>query len=220
MRGHREHCGMVTSRVFLGFGLLTIAAAGLLAACGDDDSDEPTPADTPTAATGTPATATPDGATPTATATEPPAEDIPFETPATSFTKDGEGMEVAILADVRAARNEGFDRVVIEFEGDAVPGYEVRYVESIFQCGSGERVDIGGAALVSVVLTPAAGHTEAGEATVPRQVPTQGTAAVQEVMAFCDFEAMVGYGIGLASVRPYRVFELSSPPRLVIDFSQ
>lgn len=199
---------------------LSAVLALALAACGGDDED-PQPTDTATS-TGT-ATAgqsptTP--GTPTGSPTaDPTGQTIPFETPATIFSKDEEG-EVAILADVRAARNEGFDRVVIEFEGDTVPGYRVEYVDEIVQCGSGEAVEFAAPVLVSVTVRPAAGHREDGEATVPNQVPTQGTAAVQEIIGFCDFEAVVGYGIGLASARPYRVFELQDPPRLVIDFSQ
>jgi hypothetical protein len=216
---------MRNSRRFLVLPLAAILAAGLLAACGDDDSEDPSA--TATSGGSETATSTAAGGSPTAPGTatasataDPTEAGIAFETPSTLFSKDGTGQEVAVLADVRAARNEGFDRVVIEFEGDEVPGYEVGYVQNIAQCGSGEDVDFGAPVLVSVTLSPASGHTEAGEATVPNQVPTEGTAAVQEVIGFCDFEAVVGYGIGLGSARPYRVFELEGPPRLVIDFSQ
>jgi hypothetical protein len=133
--------------------------------------------------------------------------------------KEGEG-EPAIVREIRAAANTGFDRVVFEFEGDEVPGYEVGYVERVAECGSGEPVTLAGGAVVSVTIRPANGHTEEGEATIPREVPTQGTAVVREVIGFCDFEAVVGYGIGLATAVPFRVFELESPPRLVIDFQQ
>jgi hypothetical protein len=204
--------------------------AGLaLTACGGDDDDGGTPTSTATSTSSSSATAsatatgTASGsATPgeTATGTTPSEESIPFETPSTTFTRAGGDIETAVLADIRTGRHESFDRIVFEFEGDEVPGFRVEYVTGVTQCGSGEAVELTGEAFVSISLEPAAGHTDDGEATVPQDVPAEGTAAIREVRGFCDFEAQVGYAVSLSGARPYRVFELSEPARLVVDFSQ
>jgi hypothetical protein len=221
-----EDVRMSLSRSLLFLGLGTLLVAGLAAACGDDDDDTTSTATssgdgsvTATAPAGTATGSETPGATSTATSA-PTEEQIPFETPATVFSKEPPGIEPPLVVDIRAARNEGFDRVVFEFDGDEMPGYEVAYVDGVTECGSGAPVELVGEAFVSVTIRPANAHDEGGNVTVPRDVPTEGTAAVREVRNFCDFEAVVGYGISLAGVRPYRVFELEGPTRLVIDFSQ
>lgn len=207
-------------------GLALLAASSLAAACGgDDDSGEPSATATSagsatasaTSATGTSTTA-PGTATATATGTATPEELIPFELPGFTFEKAAPDAGVATLKEIRAARNATFDRVVFEFEGDTIPGYRIGYVANVEACGSGERVDVIGEARVAIVLMPAQAHTDAGEPTVPREVPLEGMTVVRELRGYCDFEADVSYVAGLGGARPYRVFELQSPARLVIDF--
>lgn len=127
------------------------------------------------------------------------------------------GSPPAILRDVRAASQQGFDRVVFEFEGSAVPGYRVGYVDSAVQCGSGAPVEVAGAALLQVRLDPAQAHTEAGEATVGERERRPGLPVVQEMESICDFEADVTWVLGLAARSRFRVQELAGPARLVID---
>ena len=213
-------------------GVALLAVGAVATACGgDDDSSDPSAtttasgsatasasatgtAGTATATTGTPATGT---ATSTATAT--PEELIPFELPGFTFEQPaGSGVGVVSVKEIRAARNATFDRIVFEFEGDKIPGYRIGYVANVDACGSGERVDVIGEAKVAIVLMPAQAHTDAGEPTVPREVPLEGMTVVRELRGYCDFEADVSYVAGLGGARPYRVFELQSPARLVIDF--
>jgi hypothetical protein len=131
--------------------------------------------------------------------------------------KKPEAPPVAVLRDVRAASQEGFDRVVFEFEGSAVPGYRVGYVDSAVQCGSGEPVEVAGEALLQVQFIPAQAHTEAGEATVREREWRPGLPVVQELESVCDFEADVTWVLGLAARNRFRVQELAQPARLVID---
>src|SRR5690606_7432546 len=52
---------------------------------------------------------------------------------------------VTTLARIRAARNEGFDRIVLEFEGAEIPSYHIEYIDRpVRQCGSGNVVEIAG----------------------------------------------------------------------------
>lgn len=128
------------------------------------------------------------------------------------------GSPPAVLREVRAASQEGFDRVVFEFEGSSVPGYRVGYINPpAVQCGSGEAVEVAGSALLQVRLSPAQAHTEAGEATVRERERRPGLPVLQEMESICDFEADVTWVLGLAARSRFRVQELASPARLVID---
>ena len=46
--------------------------------------------------------------------------------------------DTALLTDVRAARHEGYDRVVFEFR-NAVPGYDVRYGHGLIDAAAALR---------------------------------------------------------------------------------
>ena len=130
-------------------------------------------------------------------------------------------MRPVLLREVRSARNEGFDRVVFEFDSDQLPGYHVEYVDRpVRQCGSGEPTQIAGDAWLQVRLVPANAHTEAGVATVKERERRPGLSNVQELELTCDFEAHVEWVLGVGSPNSYRVLELSNPSRLVVDVRQ
>ena len=124
---------------------------------------------------------------------------------------------VAVLREVRSAEQQGFDRVVFEFGGSAVPGYRIGYEDRPVQCGSGDAVEVTGGAWLQVQLLPAQAHTEAGEPTVRERERHLDLPVLKELESTCDFEADVTWVLGLASRRPYRVQELASPARLVVD---
>jgi len=118
---------------------------------------------------------------------------------------------------VRAARNEGFDRVVFEFR-DAVPGYHVEYIdEPVRDCGAGEVRTIAGDGWLEVRLYPAVAHTEAGAPTVTERERALALPILRELELTCDFEAVVTWVLGTASPHRYSVLELRDPPRLVVD---
>lgn len=127
-----------------------------------------------------------------------------------------DGSPIATLKDVRTGKHEGYDRVV--FELDRVPGWHVEYVdEPVRQCGSGEPTPIAGDGWLEIRLTPAAAHDEAGNATVRERERALDLGNAKELEATCDFEADVTWVIGVGSPNPFRVFELSDPPRVVVD---
>jgi len=125
---------------------------------------------------------------------------------------------VPVVTRLEAGRHddEGYDRVVIEFDGP-LPGYDVRYVDRVVQDGSGQPVPLLGGADLQVVIRPANAHGDGGQPTLatPRLAP--GFAVVKEARLVSDFEAVVIVGIGVGSRAPFRVIELSGPSRLVID---
>lgn len=134
------------------------------------------------------------------------------------------GTGVALLSDVRAARHEGFDRVVFEFTPTStVPGYEVRYVERpVLEDGSGREVAVDGTYVVVVRMTPASGVDLSGAEARPTYAGPErirpGTPEVVEVVRTGDFEAQLTWAVGLVDRVDFRVLALSAPPRLIIDF--
>ena len=152
---------------------------------------------------------------PAACAPSTPARTESFSGTTEATEKQRADAPVAVLREVRAASQEGFDRVVFELDG--MPGYRIGYEDRPVQCGSGEPVEVAGAAWLQVQLLPAQAHTEAGEPTVQQRERHLDLPVLKELESTCDFEADVTWVLGLASRRPYRAQELAGPARLVVD---
>jgi hypothetical protein len=124
----------------------------------------------------------------------------------------------ALLTDVRAARHDGFDRVVFELDDRSAPGYHLEYVDKpVRRCGSGETTPIAGDAWLEVRLEPSNAHTEAGAPTIADRERSLNLEIVQELEQTCDFEAVVTWVVGVKRPNPYRVSTLNDPLRLVVD---
>lgn len=124
---------------------------------------------------------------------------------------------VAILRAVRSAAHAGYDRVVFEFEEGPLPGYHIAYVDDVYACGSGDVVNVAGASRLTVRLQPARAHDDSGNVTIAERRRRPALTTLKELTITCDFEAQVEWALGLAAKTPYRVLELKTPPRLVLD---
>lgn len=113
---------------------------------------------------------------------------------------------------VSVGRHAGFDRVVFRATG-GLPPWQVRYVPSVSQDGSGAPVPLLGAADVLVVLQGTSWTT------TPSAQPTltPGFPGLRQVRGAGEFEATLSYGIGQATKAGIRVFALTAPDRLVVD---
>lgn len=128
----------------------------------------------------------------------------------------GAAPAVPLLVAVRAAVHPGFDRVVFEFRGGLPGDRSVQYVPELLGDASGLPVPVAGRAVLQVRFSPAQAHDDAGQATVPERTAF-ALRNVVEVVRAGDFEAVTTFGVGLLRQRPYHVFTLSGPPRLVVD---
>lgn len=121
------------------------------------------------------------------------------------------------LVAVRAASHPGFDRVVLEFSGGLPEVRRAEYVDALHADGSGARLRIAGAAVLQLTVFQAVGHDEqTGRDTSPGRVVT-ALPNVVELVQSGDFEATVSYGVGLVQRRPFTLFTLGSPSRVVLD---
>lgn len=122
------------------------------------------------------------------------------------------------VRDVRVARHGDFDRFVVEFSGGGLPTWRVTpSTGPSTDCGSGREVELAGRSLLDVEFTSARAHTEEGRSTLSEREPSAGFPAIRRVHMTCDFEAHVSWALGIAEDPTFRVFELTSPPRLVVD---
>ena len=132
------------------------------------------------------------------------------------------GNATSLLTAVRVARQEGFDRVVFEFE-NAAPGYKVSYIQKpVTEDASGRQLAVKGNFVVEVRMEPAATADLSGGGD-PRRTytgPTRvegDTSEVTEVVKAGDFEAVLTWVIGLTDKVDFKVSTLQSPARLVVD---
>jgi hypothetical protein len=199
--------------------VLAAIAAAQLAACGQSSDTRLTTS--PTAAATTTATAPATGTAPPATTPEggidtmPGASTRPVHAPVTN-------KQIALLTHVRAARHEGFDRVVFQFR-NALPGYDIRYVSRpIHEDGSGKIVPIAGNHVVQVRMMSAL-DADLTQPTAPLtytgpQRFKPGTPELVELARAGGFEGTLTWAAGLRDRVDFRVSTLSAPARLVVDF--
>lgn len=200
-----------------GRGLKSLWLVGCLALAGCPKKEEPAPQPTPVPPTA-PAP-TPPVPTPPAGGTTPSGPSEPQWT-AGVVKQKREGLAPVTLRAVREARNEGFDRVVFEFAGTQVPGYQLEYVDKpIIKCGSGDPTEVAGQSWLQVRLTPAQAH-ESGQVTITERERKASLPVIQELELTCDFEGEVVWVLGNARPNKYRVMELREPTRLVVDVQQ
>ncbi|TDD71999.1 hypothetical protein E1262_04600 [Jiangella aurantiaca] len=140
-----------------------------------------------------------------------------------SLPERAAATDTAPLVDVRAGRHTCFDRLVLDFAGDA-DGYSVRYVSAVRMDGSGQLVPLrGGAYLEVVAIAPA--YDDAGRSTYrpanPRElVSVSGWRTFRQVAWAGSFEGQTTIGLGVRARLPFRAFTLDGPgdgSRLVID---
>lgn len=121
---------------------------------------------------------------------------------------------------VRAGVHEGFDRVVVDLTGSGDLGWRAAYTTDPRLDGSGEPSDIAGDSVLELWLTGMA-YPEPGSDVYSEGIfglDTHTLGAVVEVQRTAPYEGMLQVFVGMqGEPRPYRVFLLQDPMRLVVD---
>jgi hypothetical protein len=129
----------------------------------------------------------------------------------------------ATLMAIRAAHHAetipAYDRVVFQINGRLPDTISIQYVPRLIADASGHVLPITGKGILQLRLSPASAHTSVGQPTVPARIHSS-LPLVKEIVRSGDFEAVVSYGIGVSQKTEYRVFTLTNPTRVVIDFLQ
>lgn len=118
---------------------------------------------------------------------------------------------------IRWAEHAGFDRVVIDLRGRR-PGYHTIFTDRLTYDPSGKPVPLTGRHKMYVVLRPAATYTSSGASVYngPRLVRPD-LPALRGIALTGSWEGDTSFGF-TTRTRPYRVFSLTSPSRIVLDF--
>ncbi|MFI2569960.1 hypothetical protein ACH473_15995 [Cellulosimicrobium funkei] len=200
-----------------------------LAACSPGESDEsPSPSSTATSASPSPTdspSTTPepgaepsDGAsTPSDDATEAP---LPFPANTEPDTQDPSADAALTVTDVRVGHHDGFDRVVFELGGTGTPGWRVEYVDQPTDDGKGDVVAVDGDAYLQVMISGSGYPMDTGveEYAGPNPVRAGDDGEVEEVLLRGVFEGYTQAFVGVDDERrPFRVFSLEDPTRVVVD---
>lgn len=146
---------------------------------------------------------------------------IPTDTsPKTSPASEGAALTVT---DIRVGEHDGFDRVVYELGGEGTPGWQVEYVDSAVQDGSGRPVEVGGQAILQVRIDGSAYPFESKVEPYsgPDPVPGIPGGVISDVNGSLVFEGVTQSYIGVSEKgRPFSASALSDPPRLVVDVAK
>jgi hypothetical protein len=196
--------------------LLSLPAALLaLTACGTGTAGDVTAASAGSA-TGSTASST-SGATDESGSTDAPA----FPATTDPDTQDPSSDSAVTVRDIRLGHQDGFDRVVFEFGGTGMPGWDVQYVDAASSQGSGQPVHVTGDAILRVSLTGVGYPYATGVTEYSARTPltADGTHAVTEVAYDATFEGTATAFVGATASTPFRVYALQNPTRVVLEVS-
>ncbi|RBY87752.1 hypothetical protein [Blastococcus sp. TF02A-30] len=197
--------------------LPVLVVAGLLSACGDDEDDPGASPPPSTATSSAPATSgSPSGTPGTEDDGRPDAP--PFPADVEPDTAQASADAAVTVTGIRTGRHDGYDRVVLDVAGTGTPGWDVRYVPEASSQGSGAPIAVDGAAILQVTLTGVGYPTETGiEEYAGGTLPGAGTEVVTEVVWDTTFEGTSVAFVGTTAQRPFRVYLVEDPTRVVLD---
>lgn len=212
--------------------LVTVAACGGTAATTTTaTTDVPATTVAPTTApssTAAPTTAVPTTTTPPSTiATTTTAEACaPFGGTAEVRVKFPDFLSPLIGKDIRTGTETCLERIVIELQASSIPtapgfpGYYVRYAtRPVKESPSDLPVTVSGSDVLLVSLGSWMNFQGTAGYSGPSQIFPNNTDHIQELRLIENTEGMTSWAIGLDDELPFRVLELSNPPRLVIELS-
>ena len=125
------------------------------------------------------------------------------------------------IEDVRAGSHEGVDRVVVELSGTGTPDVLAGYTADPRQQASGLPLVPAGNAYFELIIQGVPWSMGLSDADLAKADPA-GVAAggIQEIADGGIFEADAQYIVGLNAQRPYNLYLLENPTRVVVDFQK
>ena len=196
----------------------------LLGACAPGaPTDAPQSAETSPSASHSPTASATASATPETTPTSEPGLDATKPINADNWMSSVEGLppvrsddpaKALALTGIRAARHEGFARVVLEFSGEGTPGlWRAAWTEEAVEQGRGLPIQVEGEAVLDLVIdgTP----MTASESSYPSGTHTR--AGDLDIVSDGTFEDNTHVVIGAPTARQFQIGFLSDPVRMVID---
>lgn len=186
------------------------------------------PTDAPQSAAATPKGSSPTAsatasATPETTPTSEPGLDATKPINADNWMSSVEGLppvrsddpaKALGLTGIRAARHEGFTRVVLEFSGEGTPGvWSAAWTDEAVEQGRGLPIQVEGQAVLDLIIdgTPMTATEN------PYQSGTHTRAGDLDIVSDGTFEDNTHVVIGAPTTRQFQIGFLSDPVRMVVD---
>ncbi|MCC5950236.1 MAG: hypothetical protein JJT89_17430 [Nitriliruptoraceae bacterium] len=215
------------------------SAAFVLAACGPDEPDPPEEPDDedlpdpdldeePSEPSGDDATEDDDADEGTDDEADDDASEdegaAPLDVEETTDISERDAVEARLMVtDVRVGSHDGFDRIVVELEGEGEVGWSLEPTDSPTSQGRGDPVEFEGASALWLSVRGITLPGDEPEGIDPDArfetdtVPGTGEGPVIEVVRDTIFEGIETYAIGLDEERAYRIARFEDPERVVID---
>lgn len=124
------------------------------------------------------------------------------------------------VAGVRIGNHQGFDRVVVDLEGDGDPGWFVDYTSTPMQGTIGRALAVSGNAFLNINIDGTIPPSQLGIDTAMPVERNGATGNIVDVVNGGTYEGRSQVVVGLRSEAPYSVQVLEDPKRLVIDIVQ
>lgn len=149
----------------------------------------------------------------------PPAKEAPFVADLKPDSSDASAGALLSPVNVRFAVHDGYDRIVLDMVGTGQPGWLSEYDDDPRMEGSGEPVDLAGAASLVTHVKGIILPTEPGASPYvgSTRFSPKSAGVIEEVVVGSIFEGQFEVFIGTSSQQPFRVFLLEGPTRVVID---
>jgi len=96
---------------------------------------------------------------------------------------------------------------------NGIPHYSAGYVAAVQQDAKGTPIPLPGRSFLQLAFHPATTANPAGPGTISPYFP-----ALLQISAAGDFEGHLRFGLGLAGRGGYRIYTLTHPGRVVIEF--
>ncbi|MFJ4692210.1 hypothetical protein [Streptomyces sp. NPDC088766] len=141
-----------------------------------------------------------------------------------SLDKADTAGATAPVRNARTGQHDCHDRLVIDVPGAAAGelGYSVRYVDGLYQDGSGRYIPVGGGAILEVRVNAPAYAPDTGAQTYPARIAQPlpgvnitGYRTFRDTRYAGSFEGETRIGLGVRARLPFRVQQLDG--RLVVD---
>lgn len=139
--------------------------------------------------------------------------------PSPKTQRPSEPSRLAVVG-VRVGAHEGFDRVVVDLEGDGDPGWFVSYTSTPMQETVGQPLQVAGNSFLNINVDGTVYPFELGKDNDVPVTMAGDTGNVIDAISAGTYEGRSQVVVGLRSELPYSVQVLENPTRVVVDIVQ